>query len=52
MDFASIWAEAEKSGMKYGIVEVEKYSTDTFTSVEQSLEFLNNAEYVVMPSQE
>jgi sugar phosphate isomerase/epimerase len=51
MDFAAIWEGAEKSGMKYGIVEVEKYSTDTFTSVQQSLEFLNNAEYVVMPVQ-
>ncbi|HEX2967938.1 MAG TPA: TIM barrel protein [Bacteroidales bacterium] len=49
MDFQTIWANAEKSGMKYGIVEVEEYSFDTFTSVQKSLEFLNNAEYVVMP---
>jgi hypothetical protein len=49
MDFESIWAERDKSGMKYGIVEVERYDFDTFTSVDKSLEFLDNAEYVVMP---
>ena len=49
MDFKAIWAASEKSGMKYGVVEVEQYSFDTFTSVQKSLEFLNNAEYVVMP---
>lgn len=49
MDFESIWAAREKAGMKYGVVEVEQYSFDTFTSVQKSLEFLNNAEYVVMP---
>lgn len=49
MDFQSIWAAREKAGMKYGVVEVEQYSFDTFTSVQKSLEFLNNAEYVVMP---
>jgi sugar phosphate isomerase/epimerase len=49
MDFASIWAAAPKSGMKYGIVEVEKYNFDEFTSCQKSLEFLNAAKYVVMP---
>ncbi|HLP71531.1 MAG TPA: TIM barrel protein [Bacteroidales bacterium] len=49
MDFASIWAVAEKAGMKYGVVEVEEYSFDPFTSVQKSLEFLNNADYVKMP---
>lgn len=49
MDFAKIWAAAAVSGMKYGIVEVEKYNFDQFTSCQKSLEFLNNAEYVVMP---
>lgn len=49
MDFQTIWAAREKAGMKYGVVEVEEYSFDAFTSVEKSLEFLNNAEYVVMP---
>jgi sugar phosphate isomerase/epimerase len=49
MDFQSIWSAAEKSGLKYGIVEVEEYNYDTFTSVQKSLDFLNDADYVVMP---
>jgi len=49
MDFASMWASAAKSGMQYGIVEVEKYNFDQFTSCQKSLEFLNEASYVVMP---
>lgn len=49
MDFKAIWADAAKSGMKYGIVEVEEYSFDQFTSCKKSLDFLNEADYVVMP---
>jgi len=49
MDFAAIWAAAPKSGLQYGIVEVEEYSFDQFTSCQKSLDFLNNAPYVVMP---
>jgi len=49
MDFESIWAGAKQSGMKYGVVEVEKYNFDEFTSCQKSLEFLNNAPYVIMP---
>lgn len=49
MDFASIWAAAKKSGMKYGVVEVEQYNFDQFTSCKKSLEFLNAAKYVKMP---
>ena len=49
MDFKSIWAAKEISGMKYGIVEVEQYNFDEFTSCRKSLEFLNEADYVVMP---
>ena len=49
MDFASIWAARDVSGMKYGIVEVERYNFDQFTSCQKSLEFLNAAEYVKMP---
>jgi sugar phosphate isomerase/epimerase len=49
MDFPAIWAAAAKSGMKYGVVEVEEYSFDQFTSCKMSYDFLNNAEYVVMP---
>jgi len=49
MDFAAIWAAAPQSGMKYGIVEVERYNFDEFTSCKMSLDFLNAAGYVVMP---
>lgn len=49
MDFQKIWAARDISGMQYGIVEVERYNFDQFTSCQKSLEFLNNAEYVVMP---
>lgn len=49
MDFEKIWNSAAVSGMKYGIVEVEKYNFDQFTSCQKSLEFLNNAGYVIMP---
>jgi sugar phosphate isomerase/epimerase len=49
MDFPAIWAAAPKSGMQYGIVEVEEYNFDQFTSCQKSLDFLNAAPYVVMP---
>jgi sugar phosphate isomerase/epimerase len=49
MDFASIWANSAISGMKYGVVEVEQYNFDQFTSCQKSLDFLNAAEYVKMP---
>ena len=49
MDFPSIWAAAAVSGMKYGIVEVEEYNFDQYTSCKVSLDTLNAADYVVMP---
>jgi hypothetical protein len=49
MDFISIWAAAEISGMKYGIVEVEKYSFDQYTSCAKSLDWLNLNSYIKMP---
>ncbi len=49
MNFPAIWAAAKVSGMQYGIVEVEEYNFDEFTSCQKSLDFLNNAPYVVMP---
>jgi sugar phosphate isomerase/epimerase len=49
MDFPAIWAAAGKSGMKYGVVEVEEYNFDQFTSCQKSIDFLNAADYVVMP---
>lgn len=49
MNFAQIWAAAPKSGMQYGVVEVEEYNFDQFTSCKMSLDFLNATPYVVMP---
>jgi len=49
MNFEAYWANVAKSGMQYGIVEVEKYNFDEFTSCQKSIEWLNNAEFVVMP---
>ncbi|MDP4224347.1 MAG: sugar phosphate isomerase/epimerase [Bacteroidota bacterium] len=49
MDFAKIWASARQSGMKYGIVEVEEYNYDEFTSCKKSLDYLNTSDFVVMP---
>jgi sugar phosphate isomerase/epimerase len=49
MDFAAIWKGAKISGMKYGIVEVERYNFPNFVSCQKSIDFLNAADYVVMP---
>lgn len=49
MDFKAIWAEAPISGMQYGVVEVEKYNFDQFTSCKISCDTLNAAPYVKMP---
>jgi sugar phosphate isomerase/epimerase len=49
MDFKTIWANAKNSGMQYGVVEVEQYNFDQFTSCKKSIDFLNAADYVVMP---
>lgn len=46
MDFASIFAEAEKAGMKKIVVEVEDYSFEPLVSVQKSYEYLNLADYV------
>jgi len=49
MDFKAYWENAAKSGMQYGIVEVEEYNYDEFTSCQKSIEWLNKASFVVMP---
>jgi sugar phosphate isomerase/epimerase len=49
MDFPAIWAAAAQSGMKYGVVEVESYNYDEYTSCQKSIDFLKAADYVVMP---
>ncbi|MFW5832036.1 MAG: sugar phosphate isomerase/epimerase family protein [Prolixibacteraceae bacterium] len=46
IDFERIFEAKEKSGAEYGIVEVEKYNFEPIVSVEKSLEFLQEAEYV------
>lgn len=49
MDFPAYWAAAPTGGMKYGVVEVEEYNFDQFTSCKISVDTLNAAPYVVMP---
>lgn len=49
INFEEIWAAAEISGMKYGVVEVEEYNYDEFTSCKMSYDYLNEADFVVMP---
>jgi sugar phosphate isomerase/epimerase len=49
MDFYAFWGSKEKSGLQYGIVEVERYNFDQFTSCKKSIDFLNEQKYVVMP---
>jgi sugar phosphate isomerase/epimerase len=46
MDFEAMFAEREKSGAQYGIVEVEKYNFEPLESCRKSLEFLLQADYV------
>jgi len=46
MDFKPIFENAEKAGMKHYIVEVEEFNTNPIDGVKQSLEFLQNADYV------
>jgi sugar phosphate isomerase/epimerase len=49
MDFKAYWANAAKAGLQYGIVEVEEYNFDEFTSCQKSIEWLNLQPFVVMP---
>jgi len=46
MDFERIFGYAELSGMKYYVVEVEKYNFDPIESVKISFDYLMNADYV------
>lgn len=46
MDFASSFAKREKSGAKYGIVEVERYDFEPLVSCKMSMDFLNAQDYV------
>jgi sugar phosphate isomerase/epimerase len=49
MDFPAYWANAAKSGLQYGIVEVEEYNFDEYTSCQKSIDWLNEQPFVVMP---
>lgn len=46
MDFESIFNNIDKSGAKYNIVEVERYTGTPFEGVEESYHFLNDADFV------
>ncbi|WP_347838875.1 TIM barrel protein [uncultured Draconibacterium sp.] len=46
MDFAASFAQREKSGAKYGIVEVERYNFEPLESCKKSLEYLKAQDFV------
>lgn len=46
MDFETPFKMAKKAGMKYYIVEVERYNYAPLESVKKSLEFINEAKYI------
>lgn len=46
MDFEPIFAKKEQAGLEAIIVEVEEYNYEPIVSVEKSLEYLQNAEFV------
>ena len=43
MDFPPIFAQRAKAGMRYGIIEVEKYNYEPLESCKRSLNFLNKS---------
>ena len=45
MDFNTIFSSGEKSGMQYGIVEVENYNFDPLVSCQKSLEYLRTTNF-------
>ncbi len=46
VNFESIFENIDKSGAKYNIVEVERYTGTPIEGVEESYNYLNNAEFV------
>lgn len=46
MNFAPIFAQANTAGMQHIIVEVEKYDYEPLVSIQKSLEYLQNADFV------
>ncbi len=51
VNFAAIWPSLTQSGMKYGIVEVEKYNFEPFESCKMSVDYLNSSDFVVLPQE-
>ena len=45
MDFESMFAKSDLAGMKYAIVEIEKYNYDPIKSAEISYDYLINADF-------
>ncbi|MGI9531523.1 sugar phosphate isomerase/epimerase family protein [Lutimonas sp.] len=45
MDFNTIFKHKKESGLKYGIVEVEKYNFTPLESVQKSLEYMRTTNY-------
>ena len=45
MDFAPVFAEKEKAGFQYGIVEVEEYDYDPLESCKRSLDYLQTTNF-------
>ena len=46
VDFEGIYNNVEKSGAKYMVVEVERYTGTPFEGVKESYDYLNNAAFV------
>ena len=46
MDFKAVLKKAKKAGVKFLVVEVEKYNFDPLVSVERSFDYLNEAKFV------
>ena len=46
MDFETVFANAEKSGMEHIVVEVEKYNYEPLVSIQKSIEYLMEQDYV------
>lgn len=46
IDFKAVLEAADKSGVKYLIVEVEEYNFEPLVSVQLSFDYLNNADFV------
>lgn len=46
VDFEAIYNEMDKSGVKYNIVEVERYTGTPIEGVKESYDYLNDADFV------